>query len=292
MPSSDHDLAVVIPAFNAVRTLAASIASAREVGVRSIIVVDDGSTDDTASLADSLGCSVISQVNSGAAAARRTGINAVTNEFVVLLDADDALVPAGVAESVALLSSQPDAVASQGVTIGMDKLGTRRELRLWSEGVTVPTLINRGHAPGPPAAFVWRSSTLRAVINDTPPGVWPRFAEDYEFILRGATHGRIVSHHTVACMYQWSGGKSSAAPERSVLDAEKIRMHYALSLGIRVQPRSVREIKSLIWMRRSAAFTSRETVHKRAFCLVAAVLCNPVGVGERVLLRIRKTKRA
>jgi glycosyltransferase involved in cell wall biosynthesis len=67
----DPQFAVIVPAFNAERTLRQTVESARHAGAASVVVVDDGSTDSTARLAAALGCTVISQVNAGAAAARR-----------------------------------------------------------------------------------------------------------------------------------------------------------------------------------------------------------------------------
>ena len=55
--------------------------------------MDDGSTDDTAKVAASLGARVITQRNSGPAVARNMGINVAENEWVALLDADDRWFP-------------------------------------------------------------------------------------------------------------------------------------------------------------------------------------------------------
>jgi glycosyltransferase involved in cell wall biosynthesis len=87
-------VSVVIPAFNAARTLGASIESALAQTLRSleIIVVDDGSTDSTVAVARSferVGVVVVSQTNAGAAAARNAGLRIARGRYVALLDADD-----------------------------------------------------------------------------------------------------------------------------------------------------------------------------------------------------------
>lgn len=88
---------VVIPAFNAAATLARAIESVRAQTwpAHEIIVVDDGSSDATASVAESFGHAVtlIRQPNSGVAAARNAGARAATGDWLAFLDADDWYYP-------------------------------------------------------------------------------------------------------------------------------------------------------------------------------------------------------
>ena len=88
-------VSVVVPAYNAERTLPATIASidAQTVDDLELIVVDDGSRDGTAELARTLGAKVITQANAGHAAARNTGVAAATGRYVAFLDADDLWLP-------------------------------------------------------------------------------------------------------------------------------------------------------------------------------------------------------
>jgi len=79
-----------------------------------IIIVDDGSTDDTRDVAASLaagypghGITVIGQENQGAAAARNNGIAAGKGEYIVSLDADDMLKPTFLEKTVGLLEKNP-----------------------------------------------------------------------------------------------------------------------------------------------------------------------------------------
>jgi GT2 family glycosyltransferase len=104
---------VIIPAHNAGKFLAAAIDSAlaqRGVPLR-VIVVDDGSTDDTATIARSYGDSVlvVSQANRGLAAARNRGIAESTAPYLAPLDADDVWRSGKLARQVALLEAHPEA---------------------------------------------------------------------------------------------------------------------------------------------------------------------------------------
>jgi glycosyltransferase involved in cell wall biosynthesis len=82
---------VVIPTYNGARFLANTIASvhAQTVQPSEIIVVDDGSTDDSAAVAERCGVTVVRQANGGIGAARNAGIAAATQPWVAFLDHDD-----------------------------------------------------------------------------------------------------------------------------------------------------------------------------------------------------------
>jgi glycosyltransferase involved in cell wall biosynthesis len=90
VPGTTHDIVAVIPAFQAARTLDAVVEeTARHLPV---LVVDDGSTDETAAVAEAAGANVLRQVpNQGKGAALRAGFQRAMEEgssAVVTLDAD------------------------------------------------------------------------------------------------------------------------------------------------------------------------------------------------------------
>jgi hypothetical protein len=88
-------VSVVIPAYNAAVHLPATLASIAEQSFKplEIIVVDDGSRDDTVRIAQAHGVHVISIPNGGPSAARNAGTEAARGEFVAYLDADDLWAP-------------------------------------------------------------------------------------------------------------------------------------------------------------------------------------------------------
>ena len=203
-------LSFVIPAFNAAHTIAPSILSAQRTDPADIIVVDDGSSDDTADVARSHGARLIQQRNAGPAAARRRFAE-VGADATILLDADDDVVVPGVERSVAILAGSNNCVAVVGGTLTRPKSGKSYQLPLWNEGVDARSLILRGHAPAPPAATTFRTDALRAAFELEPPGVWPVFAEDYEVLIRVALRGMVLTHSDIAANYTWIGGRSSSA---------------------------------------------------------------------------------
>lgn len=85
-------VSVVVPVYNGASTLADCLHALRRqsfpASAYEIIVVDDGSTDASARIAADFGVRVIVQVNSGAPAARNTGIRAARGRWVAFTDAD------------------------------------------------------------------------------------------------------------------------------------------------------------------------------------------------------------
>jgi glycosyltransferase involved in cell wall biosynthesis len=124
----DSLVSVVIPAYNAARTLKATVESVFEQTVQNfeIIIVDDGSRDDTTAVARSIEdarVKVVTQANGGAAAARNTGIKAARGEYVAMLDADDLWMPHKLERQLAVLNSGEDVNAVQsGVYFVNDNL--------------------------------------------------------------------------------------------------------------------------------------------------------------------------
>jgi glycosyltransferase involved in cell wall biosynthesis len=100
-------VSVVIPTYNYGRYLAQALDSAlaQTYPHVEVIVVDDGSTDDSAAVATKYGSPVrwYRQQNQGVSAARNRGIQEAKGELVAFLDADDAWHPDKLARQVALL---------------------------------------------------------------------------------------------------------------------------------------------------------------------------------------------
>jgi glycosyltransferase involved in cell wall biosynthesis len=84
-------VAVVIPAYNRARLVAAALESVlgQTRAPAEIIVVDDGSTDDTAAVAQSFGANVLRQSNAGVSAARNAGVRIAASPWIAFLDSDD-----------------------------------------------------------------------------------------------------------------------------------------------------------------------------------------------------------
>jgi glycosyltransferase involved in cell wall biosynthesis len=103
---------VVIPAYNAGHLVTTAIQSALAQTCRNleVVVVDDGSTDDTLAQVRSFGdpVRVLSVPHGGVPWARNHGMRAAAGRFIVFLDADDVLEDTLVVQAVDLLERRPD----------------------------------------------------------------------------------------------------------------------------------------------------------------------------------------
>lgn len=101
---------IILPAYNEVEALPEVLKSLFEVldetdDTYEVIVVDDGSTDDTAALAQRFPCQLIThKKNQGKGAAVRTGLTAAKGEYVIVMDADNTYPAEAIPEMVKLLA--------------------------------------------------------------------------------------------------------------------------------------------------------------------------------------------
>ena len=106
-------VSVVIPAYNHARYLPEAIESAlaQTLPPHEVIVVDDGSRDDTPAVLEQYRAriTIISQQNAGVSAARNHGVERSTGDFLAFLDADDVWLPSKLERQVECLREHPEA---------------------------------------------------------------------------------------------------------------------------------------------------------------------------------------
>lgn len=116
---SDPLVSILIPCHNGARWLAAALESAlAQTHPRcEVIVVDDGSTDASAAIAESFasrGVRLLRQSQRGAAAARNSALRLARGDFLQFLDADDLLHPEKIACQIARLNAEPTGRVANG----------------------------------------------------------------------------------------------------------------------------------------------------------------------------------
>jgi glycosyltransferase involved in cell wall biosynthesis len=104
-------ISCIIPVHNGARFIREAIVSVLEQDYRPIevIVVDDGSTDDTAAVVQQFAdVRYVHQVNAGPGAARNAGLAMTDGEFVAFLDSDDSWAPHKLSRQLEFLNQHPD----------------------------------------------------------------------------------------------------------------------------------------------------------------------------------------
>ncbi len=108
-------VSVVMPAYNVAPYIGTSIASvcAQTFADWELLIVDDGSTDDTAAIAERFARAdprvrVLRQANGGISAARNTALRRTAGEFIAILDSDDLWSPGFLAGQLAVFERHPD----------------------------------------------------------------------------------------------------------------------------------------------------------------------------------------
>lgn len=206
----------VIPNYNHARYLGQAVASALAQTYPNVevIVVDDGSTDDSRLVAEAFGDRIrcIYQQNAGLSAARNTGIRAAQGEYIALLDADDLVEPAYAERLLAALAQAPQAAGAYcGFRfVDQDNRSLNRvEQRITAPGALYNALLNGNYWV--PESLLARRSCYQAVGEfDTTL----RACEDWDVWLRFSRHYAFVGLEDVLVRYRVVTGSMSSDPRR------------------------------------------------------------------------------
>jgi glycosyltransferase involved in cell wall biosynthesis len=193
-------VSVVIPTYNYGHYICETIESVlgQTYSPIEIIIVDDGSTDDTKERLAAYGDRVrgIHQQNRGLSAARNTGIQAARGEFVALLDSDDLWLPDKLERQVAAAVAQPDIGLVATERFSIDETGRRLDYVAEScsrGGLNEFTVRDLLEFPAfSPSSVLARRDCLLAVggFNEGLQGV-----EDMDMWVRIAARFRVVRLH-------------------------------------------------------------------------------------------------
>lgn len=290
--SSAVDVTVIIPAYNSEHTIERAIKSCHGLEGCAVIVVDDGSQDQTATVARDCGVEVITQKNAGASAARSTGLRTASRDFIIFLDADDELISPGVLESLSLLRRHSSACVAAGRVLGVLPNGTERRLDRAYDRVDANELVVRGFGPWPPAASVIRRQSLQSAAGLSIPSLATRYAEDYEMLIRLCLTGDVIMHDHLTTRYRLFAGKSSKAPVQAIRDKEAIRKHYALHLGISARLMTDSELRAAASMRAARSSAANGAWISAGAWVLRSVAASPALILKKVSHRLQAKKPA
>jgi GT2 family glycosyltransferase len=211
-------LSVVIPAYNRAQMLRralASVSSQRPRRPAQVIVVDDGSSDETSEVGKALGATVIRHMhNQGLSAARNTGLKAASHEWVALLDSDDEWLPHHLA-TLWRLRDQHVLVASSSISCGTDPARDRYHGPVARE----PVVFEDGsQLVFPENAITVSGSMLRRELALDLGGFRAHrgVVEDFDMWLRLLEQGTAVCSPDVSVVYHVHGDQMSSQDARTM----------------------------------------------------------------------------
>ena len=170
-------VSVVVPAYNAERTLKATLDSVLAQDFRDfeIVVVNDGSTDSTKAVLDAYAARVrvIDQTNRGVSAARNAGVSASSGQLIAFLDSDDLWSPDKLTQSVRALADNPKASMVFSDCSGLRPDGTMSTFYSFRGAPSLDEMLNNGFEAVPSAVM------MRREVFDACGGFSGKFVPNY-----------------------------------------------------------------------------------------------------------------
>lgn len=204
---------VVIPAHDAAAYLQVTLDSLQQQTLRprQVIVVDDGSKDDTAGIAERHGAVCIRQAQAGPGAARNRGVAAATADYVAFLDADDWYALDKLERSIEHLQELgAHCVATDAWLVRGDRVERRKNDRRVVPSVLTMELLLRGNPIVCSSVVATREAVVAAGGFDEDPELIA--SEDYDLWLRMAQREPIAYLPEPLTFYRLHAGSLSANP--------------------------------------------------------------------------------
>jgi GT2 family glycosyltransferase len=249
--ASTAQASLVIPSYNRAHLIAETIESAlsQTRPFAEIIVVDDGSTDDTRAVLSRFGAHIRTTftANQGVQAARNLGLRMSQSDFVTMLDSDDLLEPTYLATTLPWMASHPDidVLYTNFVTFGAKGQAQASKLDQspfpFTEGALedgpictrIPDLYTRSLRFQP---LFTCGLMIRKTFLDQTGGFSEAFrgvgAEDWEFTLRCVCSGEVaLCREPLALVRKHDGNDSRSNLHMSLGEVQILRHSLAQHLG-------------------------------------------------------------
>lgn len=278
----------VIPVFNRPEMLVSAVGSvlAQDYRPIEIIVADDGSTDQTPTVAEQLiekNPDIIHYVrieNSGPGPAREAGRVIAKGEFIQYLDSDDRLLPNKFADQLAALNQHPDCDIAYGITRLVDEQGTViSEPFKWTDR-KIDALF-----PGLLVDRWWCTHTplyRRSLTDQIGPWCDMRWSQDWEYDARaGALGAKLVHCPTLVSEHVHHAGVRQTSGADWGRDPVRLRNRF--------------DLLTTLWKNATKAGLpgeAQERQHFARWCFRIARQCGAVGLKSESAELLRVAKKA
>lgn len=226
----NQSVSVVIPCYNGAPFLRETIESAlaQTVPPLEVIVVDDGSTDDSAALAESFGepVRVIRQPNQGESVARNRGIDEARGEWIAFLDADD-LWAANKSECQLKTITTDDIACCSSTRVFSESFTTERLGQAWNPQVhqlTPQHILSHGSPLHISSILVKREACPRFPS-------WTQYGEDAIFLIELLVSGGIAIASETLSYYRRHANNQSKNCETPIKWFETFERWLSLNPG-------------------------------------------------------------
>jgi len=296
MESNSPQFSVVIPAYNADRTLPAALESvyAQSEQDLEIIIVDDGSRDDTLKIATTAAekdsrIKVIPTSNRGAAGARNAGIEASVGTYVAFLDADDIWLPRKLEEQLRAFESEAEVRSVRcGACLVDDDLGVISRRPCYdSKDVLLEILLFQNPSPWMSTLVVDRSVFTEIGLFDTSL----EMIEDWEFAIRLARLGLMKGVEEPLALYRQHPGNRSKDWQAHIRSGFQIldKLFADPLLPDRIRRQRSRIYSKFYLMICGAAFAA--SAHSQSIKWgLKAIAADPSSIGYILSLPLRRLK--
>ncbi len=237
-------ISVVIPAFNAERTIGETLASVLNQTFTDfeVIVIDDGSQDSTLAIVQSITDShlqVFSYPNAGVAASRNRGIFQAVGDFVAFLDADDLWTADKLSDQLQALQTHPEATIAYSWTDYIDETGQflRPGMHVTANGNVHSRLLLSFFLENGSNFLIKREALLRVGgFDESLIG-----SEDWDLALRLSVQDAFVAVPRPQVLYRIDGHAKNSIS--SNLERQKLQCLKVIEKAFAQAPTSLQSLK-------------------------------------------------
>lgn len=222
-------ISVVLPVHNRADVLKRAIQSVIDQTLKDfeLIIVDDGSKDESVAVAKSFGDDRIKVIelpeNRGGNVARNAGVRAATAPLIAFLDSDDTYLPEKLESVVAEFARRPDLDLLVDSFVKIQPSGARvtRKNPVISDRETFRKALFQRHLwKATPSISARRETMLRTMFDETL-----RRLQDFDFLIRASESANCASTSQVLWVKYWDAGAISAQDNMIAANVELVRRH-------------------------------------------------------------------